>query len=276
MKNLNLQLVPEPASRILTELIKGLDSAAPGLVDGLYIPGSISLNDFHPTKSDIDFIISCKELPDAMTASTLRKLHQGIQKRYPKPDLSGCYIAIDSLLAEDVSSIKVLSWHQRKMKFQFLEMAPVLLYELKNSALTLFGPDWKNLNVNIDRNVLNDFMLRNVSDYWQNWIDAHSDWFRRKLLLWLFPGFTEWSVLGLARIYCTLQTGRIVSKTEGGNYCLEEIPSRFHPIIHRAIEIRKDERVYPIVGSYAIRPSIKRMKATLEFVSFLVGKFDRC
>ncbi len=275
MINVNLNNIPEPANRIINDLVKGIDLIAPDLIRGIYITGSIPLQDFHPEKSDIDFVITCDNLPNETTASKLKQLHQQIQKRYPKPDLSGYYVTTESLHTKEISAIKILSWHEGSMRFQNFEMTAVSLYELKTNAVTMFGKNANELTINIDANVLNDFMHQNINDYWQKWITQHSNWFQRKIILFLFPRFTEWAVLGVARQLCTLQTGKIASKIEAGNYCLKKIPAEFHAVVIKAIQIRKDKRTYPVVKSYAIRPSFRRLRETIDCVNFVIGEFNR-
>ncbi|WP_277674507.1 aminoglycoside adenylyltransferase domain-containing protein, partial [Piscibacillus halophilus] len=50
----------------------------------------------------------------------------------------------------------------------------------------------------------------------------------------------EWTVLGLLRQYYTLMEKDIISKLEAGYYGLEILPTKWHPIIQEAINIRKN------------------------------------
>lgn len=275
MRNLNLKSIPEPANKILCDLIEGIDLIVANFINGVYITGSIALEDFHPEKSDIDFIITCKALPDDKIATKLKVLHKQIQRQFPKPDLSGCYVATESLSFDNISAIKILSWHEGSLRFQNFEIAAVSLYELKTSAFTLFGDDARQLPIKVSKELLNDFMHHNINSYWKSWKIQHSNWLNRKMILFLFPRFTEWVVLGLARMLCTLQIGRIVSKIEAGNYCLENMPKEFHSVVRNAIDIRNDNRVFPIVRSYAVRPSFKRLQATLDCADYLFREFNK-
>lgn len=99
--------------------------------------------------------------------------------------------------------------------------------------------------------------------------------FHRKILLLVFPRLTEWAVLGVARQLYTLQTGKIASKTDAGYYCLQQLPGKFHPAIKEAITIRKDNRTYPFVKTYAVKPSFKRLKQTIECVNNMITLFNK-
>ena len=82
-------------------------------------------------------------------------------------------------------------------------------------------------------------------------------------------------MLGVARQLYTLQTGKIASKTEAGIFCLQQLPERFHPILKEAIKIRKDNRVYPFVKSYAIKPSLSRLTQTIDCVNYIISAFNK-
>ncbi len=266
--------LPAPADRIMVEFISKISDIEPNFLEGVYLTGSIAMNDFYAGKSDIDFLVLCKTLPEKRTAARLHRVHQTIARHYSKPNMSGSYLAADSLLTAKPEDIKVLSFHQGAMRYGTFEMAAVSLSELKSHAITILGPKAETLKTNIEPAYLTGFLYTNINSYWAKWIKRHSSWFNRKLLLLLFPRFTEWSVLGVARQLCTLHTGKIVSKTEAGLYCLQQLPDKFHPIIREAIKIRKDNRTYPFVKSYAIKASLKRLMQTIKCVDYMIFNFN--
>lgn len=266
--------LPPPADKIVADFITKISAIEPNFIDGVYLTGSLPLNDFYSNKSDIDFIVLCKTLPDKKAMTQLHHIHKEIAKRYPKPDLSGSYITSVSILTSQPDNINSLSFHEGKMRYRKFNMAPVSLFELKSNAITIFGQQAEILPIEIDSSYLKRFLYNNINSYWVKWINAHSSWFNRKLLLLCFPRFTEWSVLGVARQFFTLQSGKIVSKTQAGIYCLQHLPVEFHPIIKEALEIRKDNRSYPIVKSYGIRPSFKRVTQTIACLSYMITAFN--
>lgn len=267
--------LPYPADKILSNFVDKICRIEPRFVDGVYVTGSLPLNDFYSNKSDIDFLVLCKFLPDEKIALQLKHIHNTIRRHNPKPDLSGCYLTSGSIHSATPENIKILNYHQGVLRYGLFEMAPVSLSELKSTAITLFGPKAEMLPVSIEAEYLNKFLYDNINSYWTRWLHQYSGLFRRMVILLLFPGLTEWSVLGVARQLCTLQTGRIVSKSEAGFYCLEHLPIKFHPITLEAIKIRKDNRTYPVVKSYAIKPSFKRLRQTIECVNYIICLFNK-
>lgn len=266
--------LPSPADKIVTDFVDKILSINPQFVDGVYVTGSLSMNDFYSNKSDIDFLVLCKNLPDPKTAKQLRDLHKTIEKCYSKPNLSGSYLTSDSIQTNKPFDIKTLTYHEGAMRYRTFEMAAISLSELKSTALTIVGQKAETLPVDLKEKDLTTFLYVNINSYWSKWIKQHSSFSKRKILLLLFPRLTEWSVLGVARQFCTLQTGKIVSKKEAGFYCLEHLPDKFHPIIQAAIEIRKDNRTFPFVNSYAIKPSFRRLTQTIECVNHLITLFN--
>jgi hypothetical protein len=275
MRKLDTDKIPEPARLILTELIAEIDSAVPGLLDSFYVVGSIPLDDFYPNKSDIDFIALCSTVPDENQFNELKKIHLRFCRKYPKPDLSGSYLTRENIHAGNPEAIPAVTFHEGKLKRDHFDMGPVALTQLTNYSHALFGDDPANFPVRVSSKTLHAFMYQNINSYWKNWVREHSSFFGRRGLLFLFPRFTEWSVLGVARQLCTLESGKIVSKKEAGEYCLMRLPQAFHPVIHEALNIRRDDRTYPLVRTYAIRPSFRRTKGTLQCVSFLIGEFNK-
>ena len=84
-------------------------------------------------------------------------------------------------------------------------------------------------------------------------------------------------ILGLSRQLYTLHTGQICSKTEAGYYALKHLPEKYHPVIHDAIRIRKENKKYllTVKGSYYIQPSIKRCNETLGCAYWIIGLFNK-
>lgn len=269
----SVENIPAPADRIVADFSEQLQQQLPQLIQGIYVTGSLALNDFYPTKSDIDFVVLCDHLPEKKEASLLN-IHRLIAKVYPFPPLSGSYVTIKNFLSTTSEVSITLNFHEGSLRHGKFEMAPVVIAELKSEAITVSGPEAASLNIPLNQHQLKEFLHHNINSYWRNWIDRHSRLSKRKILLILFPRLTEWGILGVARQLYTLHTGKIVSKTEAGLYCLKELPEKYDSIIKLALETRKDTRTIRILRSYTIRPSLQRAKATIELVNFIIERFN--
>ena len=61
----------------------------PGLVEGLYLGGSLGFGEWYEGRSDIDFVALTAGRPDAADVSRLHELHDEVGDAFPRPYLSG-------------------------------------------------------------------------------------------------------------------------------------------------------------------------------------------
>ena len=89
--------IPQSVQHVLNEYIALVHAALPGLLDGVYVHGSLALSAFNPGLSDVDFITITNRRCTATDIDTLRAIHHTLVQRYPLTQLEGCY-----LLSQDV------------------------------------------------------------------------------------------------------------------------------------------------------------------------------
>ena len=70
---------------VVTSFLDTVDAEAPGLVEGLYLTGSVALDDFRPHESDIDFVAVMATHPDTASIATLERAHARLHARYRRP-----------------------------------------------------------------------------------------------------------------------------------------------------------------------------------------------
>src|SRR3954453_12471101 len=70
------------------------DRYAPGLVQGLYLQGSIALGDYRPGISDIDFVAVVSRTPDVRT---LASVHADLRRVRGSILFDGLYVEADDL-----------------------------------------------------------------------------------------------------------------------------------------------------------------------------------
>lgn len=269
--------IPYAADVIIKKLIEGITTIKHDFITGVYLTGSVALNDFYPGKSDIDFLILCKQLPTGETTLQLKRLHRLIERRFKKWQLNGSYITNEALNVHNCQTTKTLSFHEGQLNESAFEMAPVTLFELKTTSITLHGIPANELPVVVEPKDVNDFLSTNINTYWKNWVTRHSSLIQRKLLLLLLPGLTEWVILGVARQLYTLRKAKIVSKTDAGYYCLDLLPPRYHCIVQQAINIRQNQSKHflTLKSSYYVRPSLKRLAQTIDCARYMIQRFNK-
>src|SRR6185503_10101730 len=89
--------VHERVREIVDAYLEAVDDEAPGLVEGLYLTGSIALGEFRPHTSDIDFLAVTTNAPDAAAVAALGRAHSRLRKRCPRPFFDGRYVTWDQL-----------------------------------------------------------------------------------------------------------------------------------------------------------------------------------
>jgi hypothetical protein len=244
------------------------------LVKGIYLTGSLALDDYQSGKSDLDFVVLCDDIPAIRGIEMTRQVHTSLAREFPAVKLNGVYITEKHLDVHHRSA--VLLFQEGKLTVSDFEMAPVTLLELKTEAITLSGTPASQLRIGLAQKDVNDFLHRNINSYWKGWINQHSSMARKKMLLALFPRLTEWVLLGVARQLYTLRTGKIISKTGAGYYCIEQLPSEFHGVLKCAIDARTDPKkhLFELKPSYYVQLSFKRCNETLTCARFIIDLFN--
>lgn len=230
---------------------------------GLYLVGSVALGDFRPGRSDIDFVALLEGPAEAAETLALARVHAALA-RAEGPHFDGVYLPIGALRqAPEPGAVVPFSvegeFHTGE---PCREVDPVLWRCLARSSRPILGATPAALGIVDDDAPLHAHGLSNLETYWRPWIaqceaalaakapDAECD--ARTL---------EWGVLGVSRILCTLTTGRIVSKREGGRFVLDRLPEAHQQAVWDALDARDDalERVSPA-----------EMRAGLDAMRFLI------
>lgn len=267
--------IPNDVQPILTQLYTELKGISPDFLAGLFITGSVVLDDFHPDKSDIDFVAVCSRLNDPNLQSTLTEIHKQIEFNH-KIALNGVYITQDHLDVKYSHQNQIIRYQEGRVEEVAFDMAPIVLYELKTTGVSVHGRSIEELDIRIDIGEVRKFLFENINSYWNNWMEDHSSIFKKKLLLILFPRLTEWGVLGVARQFYTLKTGRIASKSSSGSFVLGHLSKQHHSIVREALSIRQNQNhSLAIRKSYSIKPSLNRANATLACMQEIISMFNR-
>ena len=257
--------LPQPAGAVMSTFISKLSRLLPGVIEGVYLTGSIPLQDYHSAKSDIDFIVVLKELPGVKSIVDLEKTHRDLEKKYHRPKLHGYYFTVEGLRTETCFA----SFFGKKIEQnKQLENDSILLYELRTASYTLYGTPIADLPVTINIEEVKARLRRNINSYWANWIKRHSGCSIGYFVLFFFPKKIEWGILGVARQFYTLEKGEITSKSRAGEYYLDKIPLVWQPAVLDAIKARR-------MNKFQVQPSTKRARETLNCMRFFIDSFNQ-
>lgn len=215
------------------------DRLAPGLVEGLYVVGSASLDDWRPT-SDIDIVGFVADPTDVDTVGRLRTAHDADRAAGSMPTVDGPLLAW-----ADVSTPPVAAQRPWTLDGDFrfdgecFEMNPVTWFTLSTYGIPLRGPAPGQLEVRLDVDERRTWVRENVATYWS----GLGRQIERSLVA--EPGredfdsaMTEWCALGIARMAYTWETGDVTSKSGAGRWAA--VRYRDHrTVLDRALSIRE-------------------------------------
>lgn len=228
---------PEAVVHALEVWLELHDRYAPGRVEGLYVVGSAVLGDWRPG-SDIDIVAVGPTMSDVDVVDPLREAHRVTVEALDGVDVDGPRLTWDDLAVEPRPVLRpwTLSaeFHHDESCF---ELNPVMWHMIASHGWAARGLEPAELSVWADVVALKSFVQANADDYWRSVrvsvADALGDRTRTE-----FPAeMTSWCVLGLARLFYTVRTGSIASKTGAGRWLAVERPDVAELVGH-AVAVR--------------------------------------
>jgi hypothetical protein len=235
---------------VIGAYLTAVDEAAPGLVEGLYLTGSVALGEFRPRTSDIDFLAVTSKSPDAAAIAGLRRAHADLRTRCSQPFFDGCYVTWDDLSRDpSEASSGPYVYEGRLRKRGRGDGDPVTWKTVKDHGVCCRGPQPSRVNIWTDRRALTTWTLNNFDSYWRPLLARA----RRVPHPWSLTSSTTygavWIVLGVSRLHYTLATGAIASKEGAGEYALRVFPQKWHRVLNEALRIRRSDRARPSLTS---------------------------
>ncbi|WP_436522006.1 nucleotidyltransferase domain-containing protein [Actinoplanes sp. HUAS TT8] len=234
--------------KVIDEFLARADTLAPGLVEGLYLHGSIALGDYRPGVSDIDFVAvtSAPAAPDL-----LRRLHRSLPRR---PHLDGIFVTRDDLRRDPATLPPGPAIHEnRVLAATDFERNLVTWHVLAQGGVAVRGP--QHPEIFTDWPALAARTRDNLESYWRPWTRR-----MRTHPAALTAAAVSWGVLGVARLRNTLEAGRVTAKTDAGEFAVRTYGSRWEPIVGEALRIRCG-------GSPRFRNPLRRRAEMLAFLT---------
>lgn len=212
-----------------------LDERTPGLVDGLYLHGSLGFDgEFHGS-SDIDFVAVTSRRPTHDETEALRQVHAELDKRWPEPAYDGFYVTAGDLAGSpDVVPDGPGVLHQWFDVGTHADLKHITWRELRDHGVTLWGRDLRDLTIWSDDAALHAATLDNLDTYWRSQLEAMEHHPREASL----PQAAEWGALGASRLVHLLVTGRPTSKSRAGRWALGAYPAH-REILEEALRVRE-------------------------------------
>ncbi|EFL10126.1 MULTISPECIES: aminoglycoside adenylyltransferase domain-containing protein [Actinomycetes] len=264
--------IPEEVRRSTDLFLSTVDRAAPGLVSGFYLVGSVCFGDFHPrgtgrgrlgTASDIDFVAVADRRPGPGEISALAHAHATTIAQFPEPHFDGTVLTWADLAAgpdecPDVPCAQVSRFTASGRD----GLNPVTFCELARHGIAVRGPRPSDVDVWADQDALRAFTLDNLIRYWRPWWEKNRRTSALSLAVGMSPWFPVWAVLGVSRLHHLLATGELTSKCGAGRYAAKEFDPRWHRIIAESMSLRTSGEE----GHRSYRNPLARRRDTLAFL----------
>ncbi|MGD6874792.1 GNAT family N-acetyltransferase [Sutcliffiella horikoshii] len=253
--------IPDSVSvqKVLDLFIDMCNKELPGLLVGLYLHGSISIDGYLEGKSDIDFVAVTSRKLTNEDAAILKDIHLSLAETCKKPQLDGIYVQASNLQADGY-------FYNEGTFGKGVHNIPVTWWLLKNKGVTILGQPVGELSLNVTTEDLTNYVRKNMNEYWATRVSVME---KRKEELIDYPvqqveTEMEWTVLGLLRQLYTLRERDIISKLAAGDYGLRELEPKWHDLIQEAVNIRKGN------PERSFTTNKERVNATIQFAKELI------
>jgi hypothetical protein len=255
--------LPGPVREVTGLFLSLADERAPGLVEGLYLHGSLGFGEWYDGRSDIDYVAVLAEPPGEATVSLLSEVHDEVATTFQRPPFDGFHLTWDDL-ARSPYSCPDLPCTQAGLFYDAarLDVHPVTWHELARHGVTVRGPEVGEMDVWTDEEVLRSYTRENLAGYWREQADALAQFPAEAGR----PDIVAWCVLGVSRLHHLLATGALTSKTGAGRYAGARFGERWRPLITEALAVRVTGESS---GAYDGDPG-RRAVDTVDFTDLVV------
>ncbi|HJE57799.1 MAG TPA: DUF4111 domain-containing protein [Nocardiopsis listeri] len=262
-------MVVHPRVQTLTQaFLANADQEAPGLVQGLYLTGSVALGDFRPHTSDVDFVIVTERHPVGEELDALRRIHHRTGHQVPAPQFNGIHVTWDELGRDPSECGPVPSVINGRFRARATaDVNPVTWHVLAERGVTARGPHPVELDVWDEPESLRTWSLGSLDEQWRRWREKAGRLVTPRGLAVLGSLAPSWSVLSVSRLHFTLKTGEITSKSGAGAYALHAFPERWQRIVNECLRVRRGARSPSLYES-----ALARRRAALDYIEMVLDE----
>lgn len=255
--------LPEPVRQVSGLFLSLADEALPGLVEGLYLHGSLGFGEWYDGRSDIDFVAVLAERPGPAVVERLREVHDELATTFQRPPFDGFHLTWADLAAPpdacpDVPCTQGGIFHTEAR----LDVHPVTWHELARHGVAVRGPEPAELAIWTDVAVLRRYTHDNLAAYWREVADSLARFPAEAGR----PDVVSWCVLGVSRLHHLLATGELTAKSAAGRYAFETFGPRWRDVVTEALAFRVTGETSGIYDD----DSEARARDTIEFTDLVV------
>jgi hypothetical protein len=234
---MNSSVLPDPVAVALSTWLTAYDDVAPGVVEGLYVVGSVALDDWTP-HSDVDIVAVVADPSDPDLAGDLAAAHAVASQRLHVA-VDGPFVAWGDLVVPPVGVARpwVLDG-EFHVDGESFELNPVTWYTLATYGITVRGDAASSLGIPLDIADRRHWVRDNLHSYWAGVGQQLAAALETDLVTESTDSAVlEWVALGVVRMLYTWETGDVTSKSGAGRWGARRLPE-FAPMLERAVESR--------------------------------------
>ena len=199
---------------------------------GVYLHGSAVMGCYNPAKSDIDLIVVVKESIEDSVKSTFMDMVVELNEKGPAKGIemsivkqSACKPFVYPTPFELHFSVAHLDWYGKnpddyvsKMKGEDKDLAAHFTI-INHRGKCLYGASIKDIFADVP---VQDY----IDSIWNDIAEAEEEITDNPMYI----------ILNLARVFAYIKDGLVLSKKEGGEWALKNLPGQFAPMVRAALE----------------------------------------
>jgi predicted nucleotidyltransferase len=250
--------LPRALAEVLDDLVGAAGTILGDAFVGAYVTGSFALG-AGDEQSDVDFVVVIGRELTADEERKLRALHDELPTRdgHWTKHLEGSYAPRADLETIDaLGRTRLYNDHgHRDMQWDDPCNRPEHRWTLRERGLALAGPDPKTFVAAVPADVLRSSMGAAIESFIPDllgWTTLDIAWTQR------------YAVTTLCRMLYTLDAGEVASKPQALAWALDELDSKWRPLIEQV----RDDRHLP----WNDPPRPGSVDATLEFAEYAKGR----
>lgn len=229
--------LPSAVAEALATWIDAHDEIAPGVIEGLYVVGSVALDDWTP-HSDIDVIAVVADPSDPDLLGDLARAQATVRGRMSIA-VDGPYVAWGDLVVPPMAVQRpwVLDGEYH-VDGESFELNPVVWHTLATHGIALRGDAPDRLGVHVDLGERRRWVRENLQTYWSGVGERLGAAIGADPVSESADGAVlEWVALGVARMLYTWETGDVASKSDAGVWAADRAPD-FADMLLAAVNLR--------------------------------------
>jgi len=204
----------------------------PNKLMGIYIFGSVILDDFQKGISDIDFLVVTKKSINKKEQQALKKMHTMLIKEslYAK-QLEGEYAEQKAISVSGIKGKVTRCNYDKVILNTKSETTPCILFYIQKAGINLYGPPAKEIIPVLSKSEVQKAMF----DYINKKIPKAANQAKIKQE---DPKLISSDLLNMCRGLYAIKENKPISKTKVGKWALLNLDKKWQPLIKSALLVR--------------------------------------